>query len=79
MHPICSLEKGKKWKYLIFTAAESSMAAHEKAQPVLRLIATIQAEQPAGLGTSQAHTKQHQAVSLVPSSPLAPVLLFPTH
>lgn len=55
------------------------MAAHGKAQRVLRVIATIKTDQPAGLGTSQAHTKQHQAVSLVPSSLLAPVLLFPAH
>lgn len=55
------------------------MGAHGMAQLVLRLIATIKAEQPAGLGISQAHTKQHQAVSLVPSSHLAPVLLFPAH
>lgn len=55
------------------------MAAHWKAQLVLRLIATIKAEQPARLGTSQAHTKQHQAVSLVPISLLAPVLLPPAH
>lgn len=76
---MCSLEKGKKWKYLIFTAAESSMAAHGKAQLVPRLTATIRAEQPAGSGTSEAPTKQHQVVSLVPSSHLAPVLPFPAH
>lgn len=64
---------------LIFTGAENSMAAHGKAQLVLRLIATIKAEQPAGLGASQAHTKQHQVVSPVPGSHLAPVLLLPAH
>lgn len=71
------IRERKKQPYLIFTAAESSTAAHGKAQLVLRLIAAIKAEQPAGLGISQAHTEQHQAVSLVPSSHLAPVVLFP--
>lgn len=55
------------------------MVARGKAQLVLRLIATIVAEQPAGLGASQAHTKLRQAVSPVPGSHLAPVLLFPAH
>lgn len=70
MHLICSLEKGKKWKYLIFTGAEISMAAHGKAQLVLRLIATIKAEQSAGLGASQAQNSIRQfLLSLAPTWP----------
>lgn len=65
-----------KWKCLIFTGAENNTAAHGKAQLVLGLIATVEAEWPAGLGASQAQTKQHQAVSPLPRSQPAPVLLF---
>lgn len=68
-----------KWKCLIFTGAENNTAAHGKAQLVLTLIATTKAEWLAGLGASQAQTKQHQAVSPLPRSHPTPVLLFPAN
>lgn len=68
-----------EWKCLIFTGAENNTTAHGKAQLVLRLIATIKGEWLEGLGASQAQTKQHQAVSPLPHSHPAPVLLFPAN
>jgi len=82
----CSLEKEKgekkmqiKWKCLIFTGAENNPAAHGKAQLVLRLIATTKPEWLTGLAAGQAQTKQHQAVSPLPHSHPAPVLLSPAN